>query len=207
MSRWEQSSNDATAADYAARFDSLAASGQDVHGEAQFCAGRLAPGASVLDSGCGTGRVAIRLLELGYRCVGVDLDRSMLEVARRRAPHGRWVHCDLALLDDASLDPPPRGFDLVLAAGNVVPLVAEGTEAAVLRAMSRRLRHGGELVCGFGLDRSHLPASAAVLTLPHYDAWCADAGLELVDRFATWSGAPYDGGGYAVSVHRAVGPD
>ncbi|MEU1696760.1 SAM-dependent methyltransferase, partial [Streptomyces hirsutus] len=31
---------------------------------------------------------------------------------------------------------------------------------------------------------------------------CAVAGLTLVDRFATWDAAPYDGGGYAVSVHR-----
>jgi hypothetical protein len=42
--------------------------------------------------------------------------------------------------------------------------------------------------------------------LASYDQWCADAGLEAVDRFATWDGDPYVGGGYAVSVHRRSVP-
>ena len=42
-------------------------------------------------------------------------------------------------------------------------------------------------------------------TVADYDAWCAAAGLELEDRYATWERAPYQGGDYAVSVHRAAG--
>ncbi|WP_372343101.1 methyltransferase domain-containing protein [Streptomyces sp. KL116D] len=38
----------------------------------------------MLDAGCGTGRVTIRLSELGYDCVGFDLDASMLDVAGSR---------------------------------------------------------------------------------------------------------------------------
>jgi SAM-dependent methyltransferase len=68
------------------------------------------PGAHVLDAGCGTGRVAIRLAELGYDCVGVDLDPAMLAEARRAAPALAWVPADLASL---ALD---RRFDLVVAA-------------------------------------------------------------------------------------------
>ena len=49
--------------DYQARFDLLAASGQDVHGEATFV--RAYSPASVLDAGCGTGRVAIELARGG----------------------------------------------------------------------------------------------------------------------------------------------
>ena len=41
--------------------------------------------------------------------------------------------------------------------------------------------------------------------LADYDAWCAAAGLELDDRFGTWERGPYQGGDYAVSVHRAAG--
>ena len=40
------------------------------------------------------------------------------------------------------------------------------------------------------------------MTLADYDGWCAAAGLTLVRRFATWAGEAYDGGGYAVSIHR-----
>jgi len=40
------------------------------------------------------------------------------------------------------------------------------------------------------------------ITLDEYDEACAAAGLEFVDRFATWEGQPFAGGDYAVSVHR-----
>src|ERR1700732_4830520 len=60
--------------DYQRRFDELASSGVDVHGEATFVV-RRAP-ASVLDAGCGTGRVAIELARRGITVVGVDVDRS-----------------------------------------------------------------------------------------------------------------------------------
>ncbi|HEX8767957.1 MAG TPA: class I SAM-dependent methyltransferase, partial [Jatrophihabitans sp.] len=93
--RWAELTGGRSGSDYAARFARLAASGQDVHGEASFCAGLLPPPALVLDAGCGTGRVAIRLADLGYRTVGVDVDASMLAEARRARPELRWLAADL----------------------------------------------------------------------------------------------------------------
>ncbi|MFC7639742.1 class I SAM-dependent methyltransferase [Streptosporangium lutulentum] len=95
-SRWADIAGDDAGERYAARFAELAESGADMHGEARLCAELLPPGARVLDAGCGTGRVAIRLAELGYDCVGVDLDESMLEVARRAAPDLTWILADLS---------------------------------------------------------------------------------------------------------------
>jgi hypothetical protein len=57
-------------------------------------------------------------------------------------------------------------------------------------------------VSGFGLDTAHLPLASATVALADYDAWCEASGLVLERRLATWEGAAYDGGGYAVSVHR-----
>ncbi|MFC7817120.1 class I SAM-dependent methyltransferase [Streptomyces sp. NPDC057367] len=200
MSRWEQLTGGTSGEQYAARFAELAESGQDVHGEARLCATLVPPGARVLDAGCGTGRVLIQLAHLGYDGVGVDRDASMLAVARRNAPRLTWLQADLAEFDPAAADLGP-GFDLVVAAGNVFPLLAPGTEAAVAAALAGALRPGGLLVAGFGLDREHLPVPPS-LTLAEYDAHCTAAGLTLTDRFATWDADPYDGGGYAVSVHR-----
>src|SRR5687768_2177284 len=98
MSRWSELTGGAEGRAYAARFDALAAGGVDIHGEATFCERLRPPPARILDAGCGTGRVAIRLAERGYDCVGVDLDASMLEVARERAPHVPWLLGDLASL-------------------------------------------------------------------------------------------------------------
>ena len=186
------------AQDYASRFAALAASGEDVHGEASFCAALVPPGAAVLDAGCGTGRVAVRLAELGYQCVGVDNDEAMLNVARNASTEVDWRLLDLA--DAASID---QQFELVVAAGNVIPLVAPGAEGTVIAALASRLGPAGRLVAGFGLDVQHLPLAQAPFGLDEYDEWCTQANLELAARYATWSADPYEGrGGYAVSIHQ-----
>jgi SAM-dependent methyltransferase len=195
--RWPQGGG----ADYARRFADLAASGRDLHGEARFCTALVEPGARILDAGCGTGRIAIELVRRGYSCVGLDVDASMLAEAERAAPDIRWVRADLAdpTVTLTAGDP----FDLVLCAGNVVPLVASGSEATAVATMARQLRSGGLLVTGFGLDRAHLPPSAARIDLDAFDGWCRAAGLVAVERLATWDGDPWPGdGGYAVSVFR-----
>jgi SAM-dependent methyltransferase len=190
---------DGPAADaYAERFASLAASGKDVHGEAALVGLLLPRGGRVLDAGCGTGRVAIELARRGYDVLGVDLDAGMLDRARRDAPKQQWLESDLATLDLTSLEP----FDLVVAAGNVIPLVAEGTEPQVVDRLALALRPGGLLLAGFGLTPAHLPLDHAPVSLDSYDTWCATSGLGLVKRFSTWDGDPYSGGGYAVSLHR-----
>ncbi|MEU1121910.1 MULTISPECIES: class I SAM-dependent methyltransferase [unclassified Streptomyces] len=203
MNRWEELTGGVSGEDYAARFAALAGSGRDVHGEARLCAALVPDGARVLDAGCGTGRVMIRLAELGYDCVGVDVDASMLAVARRQAPELLWVQADLASFEPAASGV-AAGFDLVVAAGNIFPLLAAGTEAVVVGRLAAALRPGGLMVAGFGLDEAHLPVPPGI-SLAEYDAYCAAAGLVFVDRFSTWGADPFEGGGYAVSVHRAGG--
>ncbi|MFF4608413.1 class I SAM-dependent DNA methyltransferase [Streptomyces albidoflavus] len=172
---------------YQARFDEIAAGGGEVHGEAELVRS-LGPG-SVLDAGCGTGRVAVELARHGIEVVGVDLDASMLATARRLAPGLAWHRSDLAGLDLG------RSFDVVVMAGNVPLFTAPGTEAALVAGVARHVRPGGgRLVAGFSLDRGY--------TLEAYDAHASAAGLDLEARYATWDREPYDGGAYAVSVHR-----
>ncbi|MFJ1969210.1 class I SAM-dependent DNA methyltransferase [Streptomyces sp. NPDC087903] len=197
--RWAKLTGGQAGEEYARRFARLAESGHDVHGEAAFCDALLKPAARILDAGCGTGRIAIRLTELGHFCTGVDVDPSMLAVAGREALTQDWLHGDLAHLDRLGLEP---GFDLALAAGNVIPLLAPGTEPAVVRQLAAVLRPGGLLITGMGLDAEHLPLPEPTVTLTEFDHWCEQAGLTLRQRFATWAGEPYcSGGGYAVSVH------
>ena len=173
--------------DYDRRFEELEATGHDVHGEADFVASLSV--ASVLDAGCGTGRVAIELARRGLDVVGVDADRPMLEAARRKAPHLTWVEADLVDVDLG------RRFGAVVLAGNVMIFVAPGTEGPVLANLVRHLEDDGLLVAGFSTDRS--------LDLSTYDRLAAAAGLELVERWRTWDREPHvPGSDYAVSVHR-----
>jgi len=191
MSRWSERKDVPRGDDYDARWRELAAKGQSIHGEADLlCA--LLPEGSVLDAGCGTGRVAIELARRGYDVVGTDLDPGMLDAARDKAPHIRWVLGDLV---DVELG---RTFDLVALPGNVMIFVAPGTEPAVLRNLASHLAPGGLLVAGFQLG-------AGKLSLQEYDTHAAAAGLEPVDRWSTWDRDPFVDGpdaDYAVSVHR-----
>ncbi len=174
--------------DYQQRFDRLAAAGTDVHGEATFV--RAYEPGSVLDAGCGTGRVAIELARHGIDVVGVDVDPSMLATARRHAPELPWVESDLAQLDLG------RTFDVVVMAGNVPLFTPPGTEAALVAGVARHVAPGGLLIAGFSLDRGY--------GAEDYDTHTAAAGLTLAKRFATWDRTPWRAGmDYAVSVHQS----
>lgn len=66
---------------------------------ARFAAG-LAPGAHVLDLGCGTGEPIARwFMAEGFRVTGVDFANAMLDIARSRWPDGDWHHGDMRTLD------------------------------------------------------------------------------------------------------------
>jgi len=155
---------------YDERWKQMAESGENPHGEADFVEDVLAGmrPASVLDAGCGTGRVGIELAGRDIDVVGVDLDEDLLDRARAKSPDLTWVHADLAGLD---LD---RTFDVVALAGNVIPYVAEADRAAAVAGCARHVGGSGRLVAGFQL-------AGGWPTIAEYDSWCAAAGLELED--------------------------
>jgi SAM-dependent methyltransferase len=172
---------------YDSRFEELQKSGVDVHGEASFVM-EYRPN-TVLDAGCGTGRVAIELARRGCRVVGLDIDPLMLNRAKEKAPELDWRSGDLAV---AQLN---RQFELIVMAGNVMIFVAPGTEGEVVLNMSRHLLPGGKLVAGFQLGRG--------LSLQEYNRACAEAGLKLLEHYAAWDRKEYlAGGNYVVAVHQ-----
>ena len=187
ISRWSADAAVQRGADYDRRWAHMEAAGVSVHGEADFVC-RLGP-ASVLDAGCGTGRVAIELAARGFDAVGVDLDRPMLDEARRKAPELQWILGDLVDVDAGG------GFDLVLLAGNLMIFLAPGTEGTVIANMAGHLQPDGLLVAGFQTGGDRLAVEA-------YDEHCRATGLSLLARWATWDRSPFAGGDYAVSVHR-----
>lgn len=187
--RWRDSDVPRGAA-YDRRFEDLASAGVDVHGEADLV-DSYGPG-SVLDAGCGTGRVAIELARRGRAVVGLDVDDAMLEAARRKAPALEWIAADLT---DPGLDL-GRTFDLIVMAGNVLIFVPPGTEGQVIANAARLLAPGGRLVAGYSLRRGGLEPA-------RHDALAEAAGLEFEARWSTWDRQPFTPGDtYAVAVHR-----
>jgi SAM-dependent methyltransferase len=181
--------------EYDAQYEGDAAVGRNVHGEADFVEAYGV--GSVLDAGCGTGRVGRELARRGLDVVGVDLDEALLKTARRKAPDIPWHLDDLAAIDLG------RTFECAVAAGNVMIFLTPGSESAVISNIARHLAPEGLLIAGFGPSSTAFQLTTAHMTLERYDELCANAGFELHERFATWNKVPWRAGGdYAVSVHR-----
>ena len=95
---------------------------------------RLAPGATVLDLGCGTGDLCDVVAAAGYFATGVDFSGGMLAAAHTRAPLARADALSLPV-PDASTDGVVSGFAL----RNFVDL------DRFFRECARVLRPGGRL--------------------------------------------------------------
>jgi SAM-dependent methyltransferase len=98
----------------------------------------------VVDVGCGTGSLAVRLAELGFSVVGVDPAEASLDVARAKpnAELVRWVHGDATAL--VGLE---TAADLAVMTGNVAQVfVSDEDWSATLRAIRTCLRPGGWFV-------------------------------------------------------------
>ncbi|MFY1702731.1 class I SAM-dependent methyltransferase [Micromonospora sp. WMMA1923] len=196
--RWSTDTGPEHSRWYVDRFRQLAAEGADLAGEARLVDALVAPGARILDAGCGTGRVGAALAARGHTVVGVDADPVLVDAARADHPGPRWLVADLAELDLAAAGE-PEPFDAAVVAGNVLTFVAPGTEAAVLTRIAAHLRPDAPVVVGFGTDRGY-PLTA-------FDVDTVTAGLRREHRFATWDLRPWhDDADFAVTVLRRPTP-
>ena len=181
---------------YDARFAALERAGHNMHGEADFV--QSLGVRSVLDAGCGTGRVAIELARRGLIAAGIDRDADMMRAARQKAPELDWYEQDISsyTIPDPADAGQPRGFDAIVMAGNVMIFLDSGTEEQTVGNLARHLGPEGRLIAGFQLQPGGLDVA-------RYDAYAAKAGLTLVERWATWDRAAWhEGSDYAVSVHQ-----
>lgn len=65
----------------------------------------LPPGSRILDLGCGTGHLSVRLSERGYKITGLDISEDMLAFARRKLPEAEFIRADARAFNL------PSGFD------------------------------------------------------------------------------------------------
>ncbi len=160
--------------------------------------------ATVLDAGCGAGRVAIELARRGIEVVGVDFDDDLLAHARRLAPDLDWRCADLATLD---LD---RRFDLIVQAGNVLNFCRPPDGSSIVARCAEHLQPGGRLLVGFEVEvevereaRAEGDVAGPLTNLDAYLAMASGVGLELEANWSTWDRQPATGdASFAVVLHR-----
>lgn len=107
-----------------------------------------APGARVLDLGCGTGGVALACAARGADVVGIDRDPGMLEVARSKAAGQglagsvEWIELAAMELEDRFIG---AGLDAIVAC-LVFSELPPAEQTYVLDVARRCLRPGGQVV-------------------------------------------------------------
>ncbi|MFB7352979.1 class I SAM-dependent methyltransferase [Streptomyces gardneri] len=102
---------------------------------------RLGAGARVLDVGSGTGRpVADLLVGAGCDVTGIDVSRTMVELARAQVPGARFEQCGVH-----DFEAPEGSFDAVCAFFPLL-VMSRAEVSAALRRMAGWLAPGGYLV-------------------------------------------------------------
>jgi SAM-dependent methyltransferase len=102
---------------------------------------RLAAGGRALDVGCGTGVLAGRLADRGYRVVGVDPSEGMLAVMRSEHPEVEAVQASGDALPFQTDD-----FDLVITVAALHHVAEPEAVRRTLGEMTRVCRPGGRIV-------------------------------------------------------------
>ncbi len=107
----------------------------------------LAPGATILDVGCGSGwPIAAELLRRGFAVTGMDTSEGLLDHARATLPHGRWIQGDMRVLELEET------FDGVIAWHSLFHLTPEDQEVVVPK-LAARVAPGGRLMFTSGPAR------------------------------------------------------
>lgn len=135
---------------------------------------RLAPGARVLDLGCGPGIPSTRVLAEGFVVTGVDGSESQLRLARANVPAASFI-----LADFAAMELPTGSFDAVTAFYSIshVPRLAH---AALFRRITRWLVPGGWFLASLGATDSPDWTGPWLDTPMFFSAYDADTNRDLL---------------------------
>jgi SAM-dependent methyltransferase len=182
---------------------------------ALVAAGAL-PNGRVLDMGCGHGTESLFLAKMGWKVLGVDLDRDgkALRLAReRRSRLAARVQANLRFMRADSLrfrEKSPGTFDVVIDRLLIVNL-SDKNALRALRAVAYALREGGVFVLRIGMSWHPVPVKVAPS-----EAF-SEEGCDFLQRYFKFDPArsrivgyqglvtPYQESGFLVTSSQAMG--
>ncbi len=107
-----------------------------VTGEDELINAAIEPGSSILELGCGTGRITRPLLALGHQVVAVDESPEMVS----RVPETETI---CSTIGDLRLD---RRFDVVLMMSYLINVADDAERLRLLRTCAHHVRPGGSVL-------------------------------------------------------------
>jgi len=101
----------------------------------------IKPGEKILEAGCGTGNLALKIKERGAKVVGLDNCQEALDIYRKKDPTAELVLADLA----KKLPFPDNYFDKI-ASNNTLYAVPREKRDQLMKESLRILKPGGKIV-------------------------------------------------------------
>jgi ubiquinone/menaquinone biosynthesis C-methylase UbiE len=136
---------------------------------------RLAPGAKILDAGCGAGVPVTRRLSESFSVTGVDFSEAQIRLARQLVPRAHFV-----LQDITRLSFPGDSFDAICSYYAIIH-IPRREHPSILRNFFRMLRPSGwALLCLGASDLEHDVAEDYLGSRMYWSHFDAETNLRLL---------------------------
>ncbi len=76
---------------------------------------------SIIDAGCASGELSVKLAKKGYNVIGVDLDSEMIDIAKSNSENLKNLSFRSGSISNLSEIVPENNFDMILCWGNTIP--------------------------------------------------------------------------------------
>ncbi|MCM8803620.1 MAG: methyltransferase domain-containing protein, partial [Candidatus Omnitrophica bacterium] len=108
-------------------------------------------GEKILEAGCGTGNLAIKIKERGGDVIGLDNCKEALEIYKKKDPNAKTVLADLR----EKLPFPDNYFDKI-ASNNTLYIIPKEKQLDTLKEFYRILKPGGKIIIANPREKSKI---------------------------------------------------
>lgn len=129
--------------DIASEFD--ATRKKEIGSEMRLFADKVKSSDSILDLGCGNGRLLEALKEKEIKYLGVDNSSELIRLAQNNYPTNKFIVGDILELENIS-DVPDCAYDFIFCLAVLQHIPSHELRIKVLRDMSAKLKNGGEII-------------------------------------------------------------